>query len=57
MTSDRPYRNGMSREQALAVMQEVAGSQLDPKVVEVFISLAPEPVSYTHLGFRLVMGS
>ena len=34
MTSDRPYRNGMSREQALAVMQEVAGSQLDPKVVE-----------------------
>jgi len=27
MTSDRPYRNGMSREQALAVMQEVAGSQ------------------------------
>ena len=42
MTSDRPYRNGMSREQALAVMQEVAGSQLDPKVVEVFISLAPE---------------
>ena len=42
MTSDRPYRNGMSREQALAVMQEVAGSQLDPKDVEVFISLAPE---------------
>lgn len=42
MTSDRPYRNGMSREQVLAVMQEVAGSQLDPKVVEVFISLAPE---------------
>lgn len=42
MTSDRPYRNGMSREQALAVMQEVAGSQLDPRVVEVFISLAPE---------------
>ena len=42
MSSDRPYRNGMTCEHALAVMQEVAGTQLDPKVVEVFVALAPK---------------
>jgi putative nucleotidyltransferase with HDIG domain len=36
MTSDRPYRRGMSRNQALAVLRKVAGSQMDPAITEVF---------------------
>lgn len=33
MTSDRPYRRGMSRERAIAELREEAGSQFDPAVV------------------------
>ena len=42
MTSDRPYRSAMSREQAEAVLREVSGSQLDPRVVEAFLRILPE---------------
>jgi HD-GYP domain-containing protein (c-di-GMP phosphodiesterase class II) len=34
MTSDRPYRQGMSHEKALAVFEQISGSQMDPSVVE-----------------------
>ncbi len=37
MTSDRPYRKAMSRDRALEIIREVAGTQLDPEVVKVFI--------------------
>ncbi|MGD8371123.1 MAG: HD-GYP domain-containing protein [Syntrophobacterales bacterium] len=36
ITSDRAYRPAKSPEEALAVMEEVAGSQLDPDLVKVF---------------------
>ena len=36
ITSDRAYRPAKSPEDALAAMQEVAGSQLDPDLVKVF---------------------
>jgi putative nucleotidyltransferase with HDIG domain len=39
MTSDRPYRQGMSRNQALAVLRKVAGTQMDPAIAEVFCTL------------------
>lgn len=39
MTSDRPYRQAMTHEQALAELQRVAGTQLDPEVVQHFIAL------------------
>ena len=42
MTSDRPYRSAMSREQAEAVLREVSGSQLDPRVVEAFLRILPD---------------
>ena len=45
MTSDRTYRRGLSVEQALAEIQNRAGSQFDPEVVEaltVELGLAPE---------------
>ncbi len=38
MTSDRPYRKAFPKEKALTILKEVAGSQLDPVIVELFIS-------------------
>lgn len=37
MTSDRPYRRGLSHEQAVAELLKFAGSQFDPTIVSVFI--------------------
>jgi len=34
LTTDRPYRRAYSKEQALAMMEEMKGKELDPKVVE-----------------------
>jgi diguanylate cyclase (GGDEF)-like protein/putative nucleotidyltransferase with HDIG domain len=37
MTSNRPYRAAMNREMAEAELRSVAGSQLDPQLVELFL--------------------
>ncbi len=39
MTSDRPYRRGMRHEQAIRILKENAGTQLDPAAVQAFITL------------------
>ncbi|HWF11166.1 MAG TPA: HD-GYP domain-containing protein [Bryobacteraceae bacterium] len=39
MTTDRPYRKGMSHRDAIRVLREFAGRHFDPRVVEVFTSL------------------
>jgi len=39
MISPRPYRNAMSRTQAIAELTERAGSQFDPAVVQSFTEL------------------
>src|SRR2546429_3588215 len=33
---DRPYRKGMKREDSLALLQKMAGSSFDPKIVDLF---------------------
>ena len=38
MTSDRPYRSKLSKEQAISELRKFAGIQFDPEVVEVFIN-------------------
>jgi HD-GYP domain-containing protein (c-di-GMP phosphodiesterase class II) len=40
MTTDRPYRLGMSHSEAISILREFAGRQFDPRVVDVFTSLA-----------------
>lgn len=39
MITDRPYRQGMSIDEALAELQRCAGSQFDPQIVEVLLEL------------------
>lgn len=39
MTTDRPYRRAMPREVALERLRAAAGSQLDPALIEVFVTL------------------
>jgi len=45
ITSDRPYRKGWSKADALEYIQEQSGSYFDPQVVNVFLKLidTPEP--------------
>ncbi|AFM43335.1 putative domain HDIG-containing protein [Desulfosporosinus acidiphilus SJ4] len=39
MTSDRSYRPGKSHDEAIEELKRVSGSQLDPKMVEIFCEL------------------
>ncbi|HSP69254.1 MAG TPA: HD domain-containing phosphohydrolase, partial [Bryobacteraceae bacterium] len=39
MTSDRPYRRGMQHEDAIRILEECAGAQLDPAAVQAFVAL------------------
>ena len=42
MTTDRPYRRGMSHEEAISILREFAGRQFDPYVVDAFIGVASD---------------
>lgn len=42
LTSDRPYRRAMPRDQAVGVLRANSGTQFDPSVVETFIALLPD---------------
>lgn len=42
MTSDRPYRKAVSKKEAVRELQRCAGTQFDPKLVHVFLSLLEE---------------
>lgn len=42
MTSDRPYRDGMSHEDAMAQLSQGAGTQFDPEVVQVMELLSQQ---------------
>ena len=44
MTSDRPYRTALTREEAVAELRRNAGSQFDPEVVTAFIELLENTV-------------
>ena len=42
LTSDRPYRPAWSADEALRYIEQGAGSQFDPRVVDVFRAMAAE---------------
>ncbi|NLI52786.1 MAG: HD domain-containing protein [Clostridiales bacterium] len=39
--TDRPYRAGLTKARAREILEEVAGTQLDPKVVKAFLAIEP----------------
>ncbi len=46
MTTDRPYRDALDREEALRRLEQAAGTQFDPRVVDVCLRVlehAPAP--------------
>lgn len=48
LVSDRPYRDRLTREAAIAVLREEEGKSLDPMLVERFITLLPSIESTVH---------
>jgi putative two-component system response regulator len=50
LTSDRPYRKGKTMEEALAVIEDVRGSQLCPECVDAFLKMLHEDPSIQHMG-------
>ena len=40
MTTNRPYRTGMSHSEAIHILQKYAGRQFDPRVVEAFVEIS-----------------
>ncbi len=42
MTNDRPYRKGMSVEEALSEIERCSGSQFDPKIAAIFIDVSKQ---------------
>ncbi len=42
MTSDRPYRKGMTIEEALSIIEEESGKQFDPEIASVFVKFVRE---------------
>lgn len=46
MTNDRPYRRAKSREEALAELKACAGSQFDPRLVEIFNQIIEEHLKH-----------
>ncbi|WP_421378702.1 HD domain-containing phosphohydrolase [Bacillus salacetis] len=47
MTSDRPYRRGMSPLKALSILEQGKGTQWDPSYVDHFISLQQQNMEFT----------
>ncbi len=39
LVTDRPYRKGKSYEDAIEIMKSVSGTQLDPFILRIFISI------------------
>ena len=40
VTSDRSYRPRKTHEEAIAILREIAGTQLDPHLVEIFLRVS-----------------
>jgi len=56
MTTDRPYRQAKTREEAIEELRCYSGTQFDPQVVEVFVRLLEEEVDITGAGGRELSG-
>lgn len=55
MITDRPYRRALEKDKAIAEIRKNAGSQFDPEVVEVFLSIINQEGSDTTLKKRILI--
>lgn len=55
MTTDRPYRKALSSEAAVQEILKKAGTQFDPEVVEVFLSIIQEEKSQLKEKKRIIV--
>ena len=42
MISDRAYRNGLTSEEAVKIIEQGAGNQFDPNLVQIFLNILPD---------------
>lgn len=45
MVSDRAYREGLSSEEAVKIIQQGAGNQFDPNLVQIFLNILPDALN------------
>jgi HD-GYP domain-containing protein (c-di-GMP phosphodiesterase class II) len=55
ITTDRPYRRALPKDKAVSEIKRNAGSQFDPEVVEIFLSVIGEEVSETAPKKRVLI--
>jgi hypothetical protein len=48
LTSDRPYRRALTKDQAIAVLVERRGTHYDPRVVDTFIAVCDRLIDASH---------
>ena len=53
LCSRRPYRDAWSREKALALIQSVAGTELDPAIAAAFVKMAAGATELRHVNDSL----
>jgi HD-GYP domain-containing protein (c-di-GMP phosphodiesterase class II) len=55
ITTDRPYRRALPKDKAVSEIKRNAGSQFDPEVVEIFLSVIGEEVAETAPKKRVLI--
>ena len=55
MTSDRPYRKGLSYKIAFSELEEFSGSQFDPKLSEAYIKAMKKDQEKNENLFKLTL--
>ncbi|MFZ3372397.1 MAG: HD-GYP domain-containing protein, partial [Desulfitobacteriaceae bacterium] len=50
MTSNRSYRKGRTHQEAVEELRRVAGTQLDPKLVDVFCKMTSDELAYESIA-------
>ena len=52
LTSDRPYRKGLTNERAFEIIREVRGTQLCPECSDLFFQYVMTPSFIENFGMR-----